>query len=63
MVKLLGQEHMAYTETEESNLTAQQVKADRLLFIHSLHQHNDIIAKPDNFQFFLENSLFLRKKK
>ncbi len=63
MVKLLEQEHLAYTETEESNLTAKQVKADRLLFIHSLHEHNDIICNPDNFQLFLENSPFLTKMK
>lgn len=63
MVKQLGQQHITYTEIEESNLTAQQVKTDRLLFIHSLHEHNDIICKPDNFQLFLENSPFLRKMK
>lgn len=63
MMKLLGQDHIAYTETEESNLTAQQVKAARLLFIHTLHQHNDIVYNPDNFQLFLENSPFLRKVK
>jgi len=63
MVKRLEQEHIAYTETEETNLTAQHVKADKLLFIHSLHEHNDIICNPDNFQLFLENSPFLRKMK
>jgi hypothetical protein len=63
MVKLLEQEHIPYAETEESNLNAQQVKTNRLLFIHSLHQHNDVICKPDNFQLFLENNPFLRKIK
>jgi hypothetical protein len=63
MAKLLEQEHIAYIETEESNLTVQQVKTNRLLFIHSMHEHNDIICKPDNFQLFLENSPFLRKMK
>jgi len=63
MVKLLEQEQIAYTETEERDLTAQHIKADRLLFIHSLHEHNDIICNPDNFQLFLENTPFLRKKK
>jgi hypothetical protein len=60
MVKLLEHEHIAYTETEESNLTAHEVKANRILFIHSLHEHNDIICKPDNFQLFLENNPFLK---
>lgn len=63
MVKLLDQEHIAYTETEESDLTAQHVKASKALFIHSLHEHNDIICKPDNFQLFLENTPFLKKMK
>jgi hypothetical protein len=63
MVKFLEQEHIPYAETEESNLNAQQVKTSRLLFIHSLHQHNDVICKPDNFQLFLENNPFLRKMK
>jgi hypothetical protein len=63
MLKLLDQEHLAYIETEETNLTAQQVKTNRLLFIHSLHQHNDIMCNPDNFKLFLENSPFLKKMK
>ncbi len=63
MVKLLSQEHTEYAETEESTLSADVVKTNRLLFIHSLHQHNDIICTPDNFQLFLENSPFLKKMK
>jgi len=63
MVKLLTEEHLAFAETEESNLTAQSIKANRLLFIHSLHQHNDIICNPDNFLLFLDNSPFLKKMK
>jgi len=64
MVKLLEQEHIAYAETEERDLTtAQQVKEDRILFIHSMHEHNDIICNPDNFRLFLENNPFLKKMK
>ncbi|OCX54061.1 hypothetical protein BEL04_07245 [Mucilaginibacter sp. PPCGB 2223] len=61
MIKLLAQEHLPYTETEEIDLTPQMVKNERILFIHSLHEHNDIICNPDNFQLFLENSPFLKK--
>jgi hypothetical protein len=63
MVKLLEQENIAHTETEESKLTAELVKSNRLLFIHSLHQHNDIMHDPDNFQLLLENNPFLGKMK
>lgn len=48
---------------EEKELTATLVLEQRLLFIHSLHKHNDIINNPDNFQLFLENTSFLKKLK
>lgn len=46
---------------EESDLTVQFIRAKKIFFIHSLHEHNDIINDPDNFRAFLENSPFLRK--
>ena len=48
---------------EEKDLTAQIVSAQKIIFIHSLHRHNDIINNPDNFQLFLENTSFLKKLK
>jgi hypothetical protein len=48
---------------EEKELTPQLVLAQKIIFIHSLHKHNDIINNPDNFQLFLENSPFLKKIK
>lgn len=49
--------------TEESDVTIQQLQAHRIIFIHSLHQHNDVINNPDNFRAFLENTTFLKKLK
>jgi hypothetical protein len=63
MIKLLAQEHIPYLETEETNLSPQQLQVNRLMFIHSLHEHNDIISNPDNFRLFLENNPFLEKVK
>ena len=48
---------------EEKDLTAQLLYKEKIIFIHSLHLHNDVINKPDNFQLFLINSSFLKKLK
>jgi hypothetical protein len=63
MVKLLAEEHIPYLETEETNLTPKQLQDNRLVYIHSVREHNDIINKPDNFRLFLENDPFLKKLK
>jgi hypothetical protein len=47
--------------TEEKSLTPQQLQTNRLVIIHSLNQHNNIIFNPDNFKLFIENSPFLTK--
>lgn len=62
MVKLLSANHIPYFEVEETALTADELKNNRLLFIHSLKEHNDIV-NPDNFRLFLEASPFLKKLK
>jgi hypothetical protein len=63
MVKLLVQEHIPYLETEETKITPQQLKENRLVYIHCLREHNDIVNNPDNFKLFLENNPFLKKLK
>ncbi len=63
MVKLLTQEQIPYLETEESMLTPLDLQNYRLVYIHSLRQHNDIIFNPDNFKLLFENSPFLKKLK
>ncbi|HVY73909.1 MAG TPA: hypothetical protein VG890_03710 [Puia sp.] len=60
LVKQLKQEGLAPVEAEESAVTPGLLQQDRILFIHSLKAHNDIINKPDNFRMFLENSVFLK---
>lgn len=46
---------------EEKQLRPQLILSQKIIFIHSLHQHNEIINKPDNFKLFLENTSFLKK--
>ncbi len=63
MVKQLMKLNISADTIEEKELTPELVLAQRILFIHSLHKHNDIINNPDNFQLFLENTSFLKKLK
>ncbi len=53
--------HFSIDSTEESSLTIDEVRKDRLLFIHTAHEHNFIIQHPDNFELYLENSPFLKR--
>ncbi len=61
MVTQLRQEQIPFFETEESILTPQEIRNNKLVFIHSLRQHNDIIFNPDNFKLLFENSPLLKK--
>jgi len=61
MTTQLKQEQIPYFETEESGLTPQEIQNNKLLFIHSLSQHNDIIFNPDNFKLLFSNSPFFKK--
>ncbi|HVV55311.1 MAG TPA: hypothetical protein VHC47_08305 [Mucilaginibacter sp.] len=63
MMKQLDTAGLAYISTEESAVTPPLLQNNRLVFIHSLHEHDKIIADPDNFLLFLENEPFLRKIK
>lgn len=46
---------------EEKNLTPQRLKQQKILFIHSLSKHNEIINTPDNFLLFITNTPVLKK--
>jgi hypothetical protein len=61
MITKLKQERIPFFETEESVLTPQEIQNHKLVFIHSLHQHNDIIFNPDNFKLLFGNSPLLKK--
>lgn len=63
MVKLLAQDQVSYIETEEVNVTPQLLNNNRVIYIHTTHEHNDIINKPYNFRLFLENNPFLKSLK
>jgi hypothetical protein len=63
MVKLLAQDQVPYIETEEVNITPQLLNNNRIIYIHSAREHNDIINKPDNFKLFLETNPFLQSTK
>ena len=63
MVKQLIKLNISADTIEEKELTAQVVLTRKIIFIHSLHRHNDVINNPDNFQLFLENTSFLKKLK
>jgi hypothetical protein len=63
MVKQLIKLNISADRIEEKELTSQLLLAEKIIFIHSLHKHNDIINNPDNFRLFLENTSFLKKIK
>jgi hypothetical protein len=61
MMKLLDTAKITYVSTEESKVTPELLQGNRLIFIHSLNEHDKIIANPDNFLLFFQNEPFLRK--
>ena len=61
MVAELKQAQIPFFETEESALTPPEIQNNKLVFIHSLRQHNDIIFSPDNFALLFVNSPLLKK--
>ena len=54
MMESLQKEAIPFTSTEEDSLTVGQLKRNRIVFVHSLREHNDIINDPDNFQLLLQ---------
>ena len=63
MMKLLDTARIVYVSTEEKAVTPEMLQANRLVYIHSLNEHDKIIANPDNFLLYLENEPFLKKLK
>jgi len=57
MVKQLTNENIDSYILEESQLTPGVLQQHRIVIIHSLHEHNDIIQRPDNFKLFIQNSV------
>jgi hypothetical protein len=48
---------------EEADVTPGILQNNTIIFIHTLHAHNDIIQHPDNFKLFMDNNPFLKKLK
>ena len=61
MLKRLTDLKLPAYSIEEAVLTPQIVAENKILFIHTEHEHNDIIQRPDNFGLFLDGSPFLKK--
>ena len=61
MIKKMTSKNIQVDILEESGLNHQQIKSNRILVIHSLREHDDIINDPDNFALFISNSPFLNK--
>jgi hypothetical protein len=60
MMRQLGDHSLPYTLIEEQSLNPINVKASRILFVHSMREHNVVINRPDNLKLFLENSFVLK---
>ena len=57
MVKQLANENIDSYILEEPQLTPGVLQQHKIVIIHSLHEHNDIIQRPDNFKLFIENGV------
>ncbi len=55
--------NMAEDSLEETAVTPGIIHNDKIIFIHTPHEHNYIIQHPDNFKLFLENTPFLKELK
>jgi hypothetical protein len=59
MMQQLKGNHIDYMLTEEGTISPNIIKGNRILFVHSLREHNVIVNDPDDFQILLENSFNL----
>jgi hypothetical protein len=64
MMDELKSTNISYTLTEEKDVSLPMIRSNRIFFIHSKREHNDIINNPDNFKLLLTGSpaLFLHAK-
>ena len=59
MMVQLKEHHVVFAVIEEAKIRPEQIKSNRILFVHSLREHNVIINDPDDFQLLLDNSFVL----
>ena len=61
MMQELRDKNIPFINPEEKDLNAAMLKTNRVVFIHSPKEHNDVINRPDhNFKLFIENSFALK---
>ncbi|MGC4099905.1 hypothetical protein [Ferruginibacter sp.] len=61
MMHLLKEKNIAFIHAQEKEVTRKLLQSNRVVFIHTLKEHNDIMNRPDNnFQLYLENSHILQ---
>ncbi len=63
MMNELKEQQISFLSVEEARMNDSLLRSGRIIFIHSLREHNDIIFDPDNFQLFLKNSPVLKNMK
>lgn len=57
LAQRLNDNSIPVASLEENDLAPAALRSNRVVFIHSLKGHNDVINRPDaNFRLFLENS-------
>lgn len=61
MIKLLQAINISFYITEEDAVLPQQIFSNKIIFIHSKREHNEIINNPNNFQLLLDCNHFLSK--
>ena len=60
MINELTLQNVSIKSIEETENSVDILRNSRILFIHSAHEHNDIIFNPDNFKMFLEQSVLMK---
>ena len=61
MMKQVSDANLSEDSLEEANVTPTIIRNNKIIFIHTPHEHDYIIQHPDNFKLFIENSPFLKK--
>jgi hypothetical protein len=56
MMKQMDSLHVQYKLVEETSVTPELIKSNRILFVHSAREHNVIINRPDNWRVVLEGT-------
>ena len=63
LMQQLEAQHIDYVLTGEGLVSPGQIRANKILFVHSTREHNVIINDPDDFRLLLENSSVILSKR